>query len=49
MKIIGTTATTDDQFQQIVVEAGSFPEGRKQLHAQVPEGTKLVSIRVERA
>ena len=48
MKIIGTTATTDDQFQQIVIEAGSYLQGRKQLYAQVPEGTKLVSIRVER-
>ena len=48
MKLIGTLATPEDQFQRIDVEAGDYPAARAGLFSQVPEGSKLVSIRVER-
>ncbi len=46
MRVTGTIRSTATD--TITVEADSYEQAREQLHAQVPEGHELLSIRVNR-
>lgn len=48
MNLVGTVANDDDQTSQIEAAADDYDSALLRLKGMVPEGSKLISIRVTR-
>ncbi|MCU6481301.1 hypothetical protein [Arthrobacter sp. A2-55] len=48
MILVGTVANAEDETSRIQASGDNYDLALEQLRLQVPDGTKLISIRVER-